>query len=1668
MALTIGEVQAVLTAKDQMSPELVMIAERIMLLRKNIEELGGATVYQGRTFNEWLEKAEQAFVKVRDSGATAVDAIKQVGPAAGSSAERLAQLEAQLRGATEAAKAAAPTTADRIAQLNAEAQAAQAATIANQNLANATRQATAAAAAGYTPVAGSPLGAANPINVANMATGFGAMGGGSSASSSSSNTTKLTGQAYMNELVTEFNTPLTAQQSKWLDQLKEMNVLTAQNAERMGISRMKYQEYAEAVRESEAAMRRAGTTNLTYMQSMQQLQGVTQRLLEQMAIFSSVIWLEDFVKQLYVGAEQLINMRDHLQMTTDTLQEVKYGASQTGIEWEQMNTILEAFNKNLTEMKPKTVDAIASIGMSMSQLFALQPQDRFEAVVAAIAAIPDQSQRAAVEFQLFGTDAIDPLIIKFGQLKQAAHDSGAVMGEDEISALNETVKGFRSMGSALDSLAGKFVSTGQNIVQFFAMIAQGSNQTEQALSSTGAFGAVAGFISSLWRNTTFKDGRLQINTNGGMAGTAGPNEGMWQGPNQPEPGVVPNAPLTGQNYIDSLRAQSQELKPLTAEQREWLGQLKDMNVLTAENAAKLDVTTVQFKEYQKQVEKATKEQNAFNAAQKAAAKKEAAAEARYNESYENLYGSGAATNIKEVVAGLNGAAVATARWALETQGLGIAHDLQVTLQRDYGLTEAQIKDIIEVWKDEQTEQKASAKATQSSIVETSKLWDEYASSVARSEDGVWAKKAADIDTWFNHEVEVLNQSKDKNANYWNQLAALEAVADARRRTLQTQREEEHQRSLSKLEALEESYNAATEALSGNRTATEIANIERQTAKQISALKTTDEYYEQSVEVIRRTSEQRIRLIMLSMDPLWEAWKMGNEDMRKEWAKTWESFIDDPSIQTLVQALDQPFRTIENQFKKMLAGMLADFQSMLLAPLMGGMREALASIFGMPSYGPQASAGNAFTSGLFGLGGPSLAAAMAGGYGTTYSPGYVDTTGASASLGSTQYAGYSTLPGGGGLSGISSGMSNTQRFLGGGMMAAGGLLGLVHNEGALSETMSGAEAGMGIGTMIAPGIGTAIGAGIGAVAGLIRSFFHGKTMTDDIGRDGGEKFGQSWSEGLVKSVEESAKSFKDEVAGEIYSLPKIMAENPVNPQNVEMYTGKVRDVFVMLATGKFTLKQATDTLDATFPELAKAGTDAYGRISDGLKEVIELNRQYGTQSQAIAQFQKQQGQQVLGGNIAVMNALLPDRSGIADDLEKTQDRIDYIDARLKDLNSKKNLTNVDKFRIREYTEEREDLMTKKKSLESTIDPTADEVKDLGAMAVGSYATAVATGTSKSDALKSQSDALTKLEREYKNLGITVEDAALRQLFMMNNIQKANPTLLAGIDGLKSQMVSMNNLGIETVDQFRAQERVGLSMYQRLQAQVAALGGDAKDALLPMQDYLRVAADQARKLGIPLDEATQAMIDQSKELGIWKDNAEATKSPTEKLADAVERLVRWLKGIPDEVNTDVNVNTNYTGNPPPGAPDVDRGAGNPGDSNGLVWWPEGGSGEYGNGGAGYARGGRILPFTSRQAMGGDRVPIMATAGEGIVNTTGMNILGDAGLNALNSGKPAGGIGAGGDTYYVSFAINVNSSATNAEEFIREAFEQGGFMDVMIMKLAQNKRGLGTRMRKAINAA
>lgn len=310
-------------------------------------------------------------------------------------------------------------------------------------------------------------------------------------------------------------------------------------------------------------------------ESISQMDRLATRMIERMVILYALRGAFNFTKDLFEASGALVSMSEKLDVSIAKLQEIQFAAESTGVPFKTAESALDNFDKKLSEMKATTGDALQEIGLSFEKLFAMSPDERINAVTAAIAAMPSQLDRTRAEVALFGSDAIDPLIKRFGELQRSAHENNAVMSDETIHSLAIADAAYKQFWLGLKGYAAGALVNAQDYV---------------AIIMAPFFGGKMDW-SGLGHNIMHP---LTGGKGDGGDGTQPPDAN----PNQA-------GPATGDAFIAQLRNESLAVKDLTMSQRDNLAALKELDMLTVDNAARLGVTTEQYKQYVAGVKEAT-------------------------------------------------------------------------------------------------------------------------------------------------------------------------------------------------------------------------------------------------------------------------------------------------------------------------------------------------------------------------------------------------------------------------------------------------------------------------------------------------------------------------------------------------------------------------------------------------------------------------------------------------------------------------------------------------------------------------------------------------------------------------------------------------------------------------------------------------------------------------------------------------------------------------------------------------------------------------------------------------------------------------------------------------------------------------------------------------------
>ena len=150
----------------------------------------------------------------------------------------------------------------------------------------------------------------------------------------------------------------------------------------------------------------------------------------------------------------LLDMSKKTGMSVEALGRLGFAAEQNGATLEDVSKGVINLNRTFAEASSGSKEATAAfarLGLSMAQLSGMTPEERFRAIVGALAAIPDPAVRAALAMQLFGKAGVQllPMIADgtagLDEMAAKAEELGIVMSTDSAKAAN-------AFGSALTSM----------------------------------------------------------------------------------------------------------------------------------------------------------------------------------------------------------------------------------------------------------------------------------------------------------------------------------------------------------------------------------------------------------------------------------------------------------------------------------------------------------------------------------------------------------------------------------------------------------------------------------------------------------------------------------------------------------------------------------------------------------------------------------------------------------------------------------------------------------------------------------------------------------------------------------------------------------------------------------------------------------------------------------------------------------------------------------------------------------------------------------------------------------------------------------------------------------------------------------------------------------------
>lgn len=465
-------------------------------------------------------------------------------------------------------------------------------------------------------------------------------------------------------------------------------------------------------------------------------------------------------------------------------------------------------------------------------------------------------------------------------------------------------------------------------------------------------------------------------------------------------------------------------------------------------------------------------------------------------------------------------------------------------------------------------------------------------------------------------------------------------------------------------------------------------------------------------------------------------------------------------------------------------------------------------------------------------------------------------------------------------------SLTSRVLGGALSGA--------QLGSSIGAAAGAGFAVAFGSTVAKGaaIGGVWGAAAGAVIGIFIAVFRGRAARREM-EIVGKEWGQSISQGLQKAIDANKETMFGpngrfgRVEATTFLLSEFIKEaGGINDLNFDKFTGKLRDVFVMIETGGFTVEQATHVIDENFATLANHLVESGRLATRGFEDILKLNRQFGIFSDEIKTFVTQR-LGALGEGVAALGAPVFEKVGkLADDLKRVNEQIDK-------------LAKDGRQGSQEYGEAVAELNRLEGERAGLAAASAVELERLGVIALAGFNAARQSGVDMFTAMQQLSPTLDNLILSYQTLGLDASNAAIAPLLHWRNLVNENQALVISAGALDQVMLALSHTGGLTADALKAMEDQGVSTFNKL----IAAGFTEQEALAQMAKFLQLVIQRHEELGIPIDENIGKLIDMADSYGLLQDDGESMvdvlKGGFKSVVESINALIKAMGGVAPEV-------------------------------------------------------------------------------------------------------------------------------------------------------------------------
>lgn len=297
----------------------------------------------------------------------------------------------------------------------------------------------------------------------------------------------------------------------------------------------------------------------THKSTLEWLAGIP--IIGQFVAALSVERLFEFAKGAIESAARLDELEKATGISADTLQRMRYVGEGFGLSMEQIATAVEQLSAKLAGGDQNAVNAVQSLGLSVTRLLAAGPKEAFLQIAEAAGRVEDPMMKNAIAADLFGGKLGKTLVPLLGELRQKMEEvpKAALISDENIKKASEFETGLKHGLTAVEALTVGLVSGAASIISYVEKLREIPSQ----LIVTATAWVTGAKAASDYADTLKRTADIEL------------------------PHVITNAELL-QNELAALRAQA--LVPLTEAQKDAIIELESFGVSQAKIAQLLGTT----------------------------------------------------------------------------------------------------------------------------------------------------------------------------------------------------------------------------------------------------------------------------------------------------------------------------------------------------------------------------------------------------------------------------------------------------------------------------------------------------------------------------------------------------------------------------------------------------------------------------------------------------------------------------------------------------------------------------------------------------------------------------------------------------------------------------------------------------------------------------------------------------------------------------------------------------------------------------------------------------------------------------------------------------------------------------------------------------------------------